>query len=156
MRRYVEGVARKFETLRREVFAADAAAFPPRAFNLAVYRWATAVVDSRAIWWNNKRHLVPMLDLVNCAEGPDAGRVHATRLTPAGEYAVTRADRPFAAGSQVFENYGQPNWRVCAERESERASERACERACAGPYSSRKPLRRTARATERERENAPS
>ena len=139
VRRYAEGVARKFETLRREVFAADAAAFPPRAFNLAVYRWATAVVDSRAIWWNNKRHLVPMLDLVNCAEGPDAGRVHATRLTPAGEYAVTRADRPFAAGSQVFENYGQPNWRVRGARErvgsgrgSERASERASEQEC-GP-----------------------
>jgi hypothetical protein len=27
-------------------------------------------------------------------------------------FLVTRADRPFAAGSQVFENYGQPNWRV--------------------------------------------
>ena len=88
-----------------------AAAFPPRAFSLAVYRWATAVIDSRAIWWDNRRHLVPMLDLVNCAEGPNAARVHATRLNPAGEYAVTRADRDFPTpGSQVFENYGQPNW----------------------------------------------
>ena len=30
--------------------------------------------------WNGARHLVPLLDLINCAEGPDPSRVHSTAL----------------------------------------------------------------------------
>ena len=29
------------------------------------YLWATAVLDSRMIWWDGRKHLVPLLDLVS-------------------------------------------------------------------------------------------
>lgn len=77
------------------------------------YLWATAILDSRSIWWEGQRHLVPMLDFVNCQEGPsNPARVHSTTTmkTTAGDVvAVTRAPWAFQRGDQVFENYGQPN-----------------------------------------------
>ncbi|KAL7537014.1 hypothetical protein ACHAXR_007547 [Thalassiosira sp. AJA248-18] len=73
--------------------------------------WATAVLDSRSIWWNGTRHLSPMLDLVN-ADGK--GRSHETRIEDSEDMkrklAVTRASRPIRKGEQVFENYAQPNY----------------------------------------------
>ena len=53
---------------------------PETEFNFANYKWAYGILDSRSIWWNGERHLVPMLDLINCAEGPDKDRVHSTVL----------------------------------------------------------------------------
>jgi len=35
------------------------------ALSWKVFRWAAQILDSRSIWWNGRRHLVPMLDLVN-------------------------------------------------------------------------------------------
>lgn len=61
------------------------------------YRWATAILDSRSIWWNGQRHLVPLLDLVNCAQGPPSHQVHSTSLSDSGEHAVTKA------GNAIFE-----------------------------------------------------
>lgn len=61
------------------------------------YRWATAILDSRSIWWNGERHLVPLLDLVNCAEGPPSHRVHSTSLSDNGESATTKAGNALAA-----------------------------------------------------------
>ena len=54
---------------------------------------------------------MPMLDLVNCNEGPDYKRVHSTALDEVNGYelAVTKAGWDFKSGEQVFENYGQPN-----------------------------------------------
>lgn len=73
------------------------------------YRWAHAILDSRAIWWGGGRHLVPMLDLLNCVEGPDPARIHSTKLDAQGSNAVTLAPWSLKAGDQVYENYGQPN-----------------------------------------------
>ena len=73
------------------------------------YKWATSILDSRSIWWNGKRHLVPMLDFVNCAEGPDPSKVHSTELDESERHAVTKASWDFSKAEQVFENYGQPN-----------------------------------------------
>lgn len=74
------------------------------------FRWAHYVLNSRSIWWNGMRHLVPLLDLINCKEGPEnPERVHATRLDDAGKNADTLAPWAFKKGEQVFENYGQPN-----------------------------------------------
>ena len=75
----------------------------------ANYQWAVAILDSRSIWWASRRHLVPMLDFVNCAEGPPGHAVHSTALDDTGGYALTRAPWSFARGEQVLENYGQPN-----------------------------------------------
>jgi len=79
-------------------------------FSFRNYQWATVILDSRAIWWAGKRHLVPMLDFVNCQEHSiDKSLLHSTVLDPSGKYAITKAAREFQAGEQLFENYGQPN-----------------------------------------------
>ena len=132
--RYVADIDRKYILVQREVYSHDLVSFPPAAFSRESYRWATAILDSRAIWWGGKRHLVPLLDLINCIEGPDPNRVHATTLTSfdensssfskkekrggenarsksrESEFAETKADRDYTPGVQVWENYGQPNW----------------------------------------------
>jgi histone-lysine N-methyltransferase SETD3 len=132
VRRYRADVVQKFAIVKREVLSQDSQAFPPWAFNLETYQWASAILDSRSIWWGGRRHLVPLLDLINCAESESPKRVHSTqlqRLRPlmgAGneergnfvldkgvEFAVTRSDREYeSSGMQLWENYGQPNW-VC-------------------------------------------
>jgi hypothetical protein len=83
--------------------------FPADIFTFENYRWATAILDSRSIWWSGKRHLVPMLDFINCIEGPEGSRVHSTALDDTGKYALTKSPWSFNKGEQVFENYGQPN-----------------------------------------------
>ena len=126
--RYIADIDRKYNLVQREVYSHDIASFPPAAFSRETYRWATAILDSRAIWWGGKRHLVPLLDLINCLEGPDPNRVHATKLSSIdgsskrekggapgsrsreSEFAETKADRNYDPGVQVWENYGQPNW----------------------------------------------
>ena len=68
--------------------------FPENVLTFENYQWAAAVLDSRSIWWEGVRHLVPMLDFINCAEGPDPSRVHSTKLevVEGGVHvAVTRA-----------------------------------------------------------------
>jgi hypothetical protein len=130
VRRYRADVEQKFALVKREILSQDSQAFPPWAFNLETYQWATAILDSRSIWWGGRRHLVPLLDLINCAESESPERVHSTQLQrlrpPMGagregrgnfvlekgvEYAVTRSDREYeSAGMQLWENYGQPNW----------------------------------------------
>eukprot|EP00579_Thalassiosira_antarctica_P011033 CAMPEP_0201922282 /NCGR_PEP_ID=MMETSP0903-20130614/10358_1 /ASSEMBLY_ACC=CAM_ASM_000552 /TAXON_ID=420261 /ORGANISM="Thalassiosira antarctica, Strain CCMP982" /LENGTH=1043 /DNA_ID=CAMNT_0048459387 /DNA_START=185 /DNA_END=3316 /DNA_ORIENTATION=- len=73
--------------------------------------WATAILDSRSISWGGRRHLSPLLDLVNA---DDKGLAHETRLEDSEDMkqkvAVTRASRPVKKGEQVFENYAQPNY----------------------------------------------
>jgi histone-lysine N-methyltransferase SETD3 len=82
-------------------------------FTFENYRWANAILDSRSIWWQGQRHLVPMLDFVNCKEGPEnPSRVHSTTTASTGrgsDVAITKAPWAFKRGEQVFENYGQPN-----------------------------------------------
>jgi hypothetical protein len=74
------------------------------------FRWGHYILDSRSIWWNNKRHLVPLLDLINCGEGKNASkpiRVHQTKLTlsSASGFKVDTADTlsatDIAVGEQV-------------------------------------------------------
>eukprot|EP01038_Epipyxis_sp_PR26KG_P004607 gene4607-6484_t len=84
--------------------------FTPEIFTFRNYQWATAILDSRAIWWSGKRHLVPMLDFINCKENENnPNRLHSTRLDSSNKYALTLADRYYEEGEQLFENYGQPN-----------------------------------------------
>ena len=74
-----------------------------------ILSWAHAILDSRRIWWNGEGHLTPMLDLINCMEGPDPSRVHSTSLDNSGQNAITKAPWEFKKGEQLFEPYGQPN-----------------------------------------------
>jgi len=76
-----------------------------------VFYWASAIIDSRSIWWDGERHLAPLLDLVNA---DSVGRSHETRMEEAESndsdfLAVTRASRHVQEGEQLFENYAQPN-----------------------------------------------
>jgi hypothetical protein len=84
-------------------------AFPAWAITEAHWLWAAGILNSRMIWWDNGPHLVPMLDMINCRQGPApyARRVHSTARR--GDKAVTLAPWRFKQGDQVFENYGQPN-----------------------------------------------
>ncbi len=90
-------------------FSAAAKTALPQAFAAALteenYLWAHAILDSRSIWWAGSRHLVPMLDMVNCKSGLD--RVHKTVDGDSG--AVTKAPNAVTQGDQLFEDYGQPN-----------------------------------------------
>lgn len=107
---YQIGARRKYDGLSMNIFPMFPAVFTFPEFSFENYRWATAIMDSRSIWWGSGRHLVPLLDLVNCdEEGPDPSRVHATTLDNNGD-AATRADREYHIGDQIFENYGQPNY----------------------------------------------
>mmetsp|Transcript_21116 Transcript_21116/g.44014 ORF Transcript_21116/g.44014 Transcript_21116/m.44014 type:complete len:898 (+) Transcript_21116:1-2694(+) len=79
------------------------------AWNEDNYMWATTILDSRSIWWSGARHLVPLLDLINCQQLPKGSTVHATALDSQKKNAVTLAPWNFKKGEQVFENYGQPS-----------------------------------------------
>ncbi|KAL3660568.1 hypothetical protein V7S43_014323 [Phytophthora oleae] len=74
------------------------------------FRWANAILDSRSIWWNSQRHLVPLLDMVNCQELDSKHKPHHTKLDSSGRHAVTKASWDFEAGQEVVENYAQPNY----------------------------------------------
>ena len=71
-----------------------------KAWTVENYSWAMTVLDSRSIWWSGMRHLVPLLDLINCQEGPAGSTVHATNLDSGGENAVTLAPWSFKEGEQ--------------------------------------------------------
>jgi hypothetical protein len=76
------------------------------------YLWAFVIVHSRSIWWNGMRHLVPLLDLVNCAEVVGSTRsIIAPHVTQKdGDNVITRATSTYKQGDQIFENYSQPNY----------------------------------------------
>jgi hypothetical protein len=106
--KYQGQVAQKYSSLAKN--DAIMSYFPPGIFTLQTYRWATVILDSRSIWWAGSRHLVPMLDFINCKENeakPDL--LHSTVMDEKGAHAVTKGGGLFPAGTQVFENYGQPN-----------------------------------------------
>mmetsp|Transcript_21626 Transcript_21626/g.32021 ORF Transcript_21626/g.32021 Transcript_21626/m.32021 type:complete len:666 (+) Transcript_21626:598-2595(+) len=81
------------------------------------FLWAYSILDSRSIWWDGKRNLVPLLDLVNCMEVYEEDEdnklvpnvIHSTTVDKNGENAVTKISHTVKVGDQVFENYGQPN-----------------------------------------------
>ncbi|ETV96853.1 hypothetical protein, variant [Aphanomyces invadans] len=110
---YQHQVERSYRAMQRVVFAKFPKIFPPAVFTWERYRWARFILDTRSIWWHGERHLVPMLDMVNCKEGPTneaPARVHTTTLSEDGRTAVTKAAWAFPENAQVLENYGQPNW----------------------------------------------
>jgi hypothetical protein len=109
MRDYRNKTRRSFDSVSALPLVSDFFASFEGVFTWKNYQWATSILDSRSIWWNGKRHLVPMLDFVNCAEGPDPTKVHSTELDESERNAVTVASWDFKMGEQVFENYGQPN-----------------------------------------------
>jgi len=107
--KYREGIEKKFSVVKK--FLLDHlgdSMLPFGVFTYENYLWAHAILDSRAIWWNGQRHLVPLLDLVNC-DGAISSRAHSTLDMPALGGAVTNANKDYKVGEQVFENYGQPN-----------------------------------------------
>lgn len=69
--------------------------------------WAFAIVDSRSIIYEGRRHLVPLLDLVNAGT---EGRKRKTVVED--DSVVTRASGAVTAGSEVLENYALPNYEL--------------------------------------------
>ena len=79
--RYKDNVANTYEGISRVDLIAPF--IRPKFLTEEVYTWATSILDSRSIWWGGVRHLVPMLDFVNCLEtvnGHDTIRVHSTKF----------------------------------------------------------------------------
>jgi histone-lysine N-methyltransferase SETD3 len=110
---YKDQLKSKYAGVKKHVLNTLAPEFPevltPAAFSFKYYKWAHATLDSRAIWWGQGRHLVPLLDMINCMEGPNPKRLHKTDMDASGKNAETKAPWGFKKGEQVFENYGQPN-----------------------------------------------
>jgi len=105
--RYRNSVFRRFNAVKKiDIITSH---FPAGIFSWDTYLWASVILDSRSIWWGGQRHLVPMLDFINCAELANPKRVHSTSLDTTSRYAETKAGARFVKGEQVFENYGQPN-----------------------------------------------
>eukprot|EP00742_Colponemidia_sp_Colp-10_P004263 GILJ01004548.1.p1 GENE.GILJ01004548.1~~GILJ01004548.1.p1 ORF type:complete len:447 (-),score=75.82 GILJ01004548.1:54-1394(-) len=100
---------KKFEFLQKRIFEKYPRVFLKDIYTKENYVWATAILNSRSIWINGRRHLIPLLDMINCMEGPDPTRVHFTRRNDTANTADTKASWRFQAGEQVFENYGQSN-----------------------------------------------
>ncbi|CAN0022489.1 unnamed protein product, partial [Heterosigma akashiwo] len=94
---------------RKFAAALGAAGFGAGAAGFELFRWAQHILDTRSIWWGGERHLVPLLDMINCREGPDPEAIHRTDLDTSGRFADTLAPWDFEEGEEVFENYGQPN-----------------------------------------------
>ena len=109
LKAYKDKIRRKFQGVKKHLFSEYSHYLPPDTYNYDNYRWAHAILDSRRIWWNGEGHLTPMLDLINCMEGPDPSRVHSTRLDRRSENAITKAPWEFKKGEQLFEPYGQAN-----------------------------------------------
>ena len=69
--------------------------FPSHVLTWPRYEWAARVLDSRYIWWDGTRHLVPMLDFINCRDRVQPQlpplRVHSTKMDDTGLFANTRA-----------------------------------------------------------------
>eukprot|EP00945_MAST-04E_sp_MAST-4E-sp1_P002179 g2179.t1 len=106
---YKDKIRRKYKGVKKHLFSKYSEYLPPNVYSYDNYRWAHAILDSRRIWWNGEGHLTPMLDLINCMEGPDPSRVHSTRLDGRGRNAITKAPWEFKKGEQLFEPYGQAN-----------------------------------------------
>jgi hypothetical protein len=85
---------------------------PAKAYSFEEYEWANFMMNSRTIWTTNgggKRALIPLLDTVNCKEGPNPDRLHTSTRDLELDAVVTRAPWSFKSGEQVFENYGSDN-----------------------------------------------
>ena len=70
---YIASVQRSYDSMLRRVNK-NAYRNLTRPIDVAlswpIFRWAVQTLDSRSIWWNGQRHLVPMLDLVNAVRAP--------------------------------------------------------------------------------------
>lgn len=82
MLEYKARVKRNYEMLTRVPLLEEL--ILANVLNEDTYFWATAILDSRSIWWNGQRHLVPMLDFINCQERMgdrnEVIRIHSTKV----------------------------------------------------------------------------
>ncbi|KDO32531.1 hypothetical protein SPRG_03006 [Saprolegnia parasitica CBS 223.65] len=68
---YRDQVTKSYDAIRRVVLTKFPQVFSSDVFSLAAYTHTRYLLDTRSIWWGGERHLVPILDMVNCrAEGP--------------------------------------------------------------------------------------
>lgn len=108
---YIDRTRRTFQAIKNISVIHDYFSDYSNVLSESNYFWATVILDSRSIWWDGKRHLVPMLDFVNCYEYVDSpDRVHSTTLDPITKvFAITKSPQNLKEKEQLFENYGQPN-----------------------------------------------
>ena len=105
VRAHRQKIRRTYDVVMKNVIQDhQSSVFDNQEFTFDNYAWAMATIDSRSIWWNGRRNLVPVLDLINCQEGPDPDQIHKTEWI--NDTALTRAPWTVERGDQVWENYG--------------------------------------------------
>lgn len=108
---YKQDIMLRYQDFQELIFSVYPQYFPPDVYTWENFKWATAILDSRSIWWDGERHLVPMLDAINCEQNPlPDGRVHSTKYNYRTKVAETKAAWGFKKGEQLFEDYGQANY----------------------------------------------
>ena len=59
-------MARKYKNLDEKVFRIFDRHLGKKLFSWENFVWANLVLDSRQIWIDGKRYLVPVMDMINC------------------------------------------------------------------------------------------
>ena len=63
---YTQKMDEGWEMVQDRILHEFPAIFDKNIFSLENFQWAWHILDSRSIWMNGKRHLIPMLDMINC------------------------------------------------------------------------------------------
>lgn len=121
VRRHREDVREKFVSIKTRVFDIYERYFDEDVFTYENYMWATAVLSSRATWWDDGPHLVPLVDLVKCAneyvfveeEEEDHEFDPRPLVTETMDGTVTiRLSASVEAGDYVERDCELPNWQL--------------------------------------------
>ena len=112
---YQSSVEERYHVVKSRVFEIYPHIFDVEThFSMRNYVWATAVLDSRSVWWNERQHLVPLLDLVNCEisssyEGDDTEEENYIDVLPDSSI-IVKTRRSYDSGEALREDYRLPNW----------------------------------------------
>jgi len=118
---YRTSVEERYHVVKSRVFEIYPQVFDVEThFTMRNYMWATAVLDSRSVWWNERQHLVPLLDLVNCEVSTSSSSLLDEELREeipekfldvlSDSSIVVRARRSYESGESLREDYNLPNW----------------------------------------------
>lgn len=103
-------VENRYYVMKNAIFDIYPQFFPPEVFNLENFKWGTAIINSRSLIWEEKRHLVPMMDLINSHQNMlESNKVIRPVLDLTGDNVYIYANWYFKKGEQVFTDYGMPN-----------------------------------------------
>jgi len=113
---YRRGVVEKYRVVRERVFDVYPDTFPIDTYSLDTYLWGTVMIESRSIRWNDQHHLVPLMDLANCAttsrssESESSQRRRRRDVVEEDGLVRFRTHRAFEPGEMLDETCDMANW----------------------------------------------